>query len=458
MAKLISTNSANNYKVLGKVKISSDIEIQDKVSQANEVKKNWKELGIKKRITYLKSLYNAFESEKEKIAYLITKETGKPISQTRAELRFFQLYNKWNLENAAKILEDETTYEDKKTKHIIIYEPIGVASIILPWNSPFGLFSWKVFANLIVGNTVLVKHSEECPLTAKLIEEIVNKCNLPEGVFNMIYGDSNVGKLLVNKNIDLIVFSGSSEVGKELYETAAKKFIKAIMELGGSNPSIIFSDADLTKVTSRVFYGRFANCGQNCDAIKRLIVHKDIVDKINASLTKELEMKKIGDPNDEATYFGTLVSEKQLQTASEQLNDALDKGAKIVAQLKVPKNLKGSFFSPIILSNISKNMKVWNEEVFAPILPIITFETEEEAIELANDTKYGLGATIFTEDKELFNRVANKLNCGNVEHNTISQWIPCNPFGGYKESGIGRENGAIGLKELCQLKVLSIEK
>ena len=455
---IISINPGKNFEKIGEVKVSSEEEIISFVHAAQSAKLNWKEAGLQKRLAYLEKLYNAFESQKEKIAILITTETGKPISQTRKEVSFFQSYNKWNLENASKILSDVISYEDEKSRHKIVYEPIGVSAILLPWNSPFGLFSWKVFTNLIVGNTVIVKHSEECSLTAKLIEKIVSQADLPNGVFNMIYGDGEIGEFLASQDIDLISFTGSSKVGKKLYRVAAKKFIKAIMDLGGSNPALCFEDANVSNLSKRVFSGRFANCGQNCDATKRLIVHENQKDNIIDALVKELENKKIGYPSDEQTYFGTLISKKQVKYAEEQLKDALNNGAKIIAQLKIPKNLSGAYFPPTILSNVSKDMKVWKEEVFAPILPVISFKTENEAIELANDTNFGLGATIFTKDRNLFTKVANRLHCGNIEHNNVSQWLPCNPFGGYKESGIGRENGEIGLRELCQIKVISESK
>jgi len=255
--------------------------------------------------------------------------------------------------------------------------------------------------------------------------------------------------------VDLIWFTGSSRVGKLLYKIAADKFIKAVLEMGGSNPGIVFEDVNISEVVSRIYSERFANCGQSCDALKRLIVHESIFDEIVSGLKEEIEKKIVGNPLDDKTEIGSLVAERQLVLLKEQVKDAIDKGAKIVTGGKEPEELSGAFFEPTLLKKITKNMRVWKEEVFGPCLPVVKFKSEEEAIELANDTPYGLGSRIFTNDKEKAARVASRIQSGTVEINQGSRWLPCNPFGGYKESGIGREHGVAGFRELCQIKVIS---
>jgi succinate-semialdehyde dehydrogenase / glutarate-semialdehyde dehydrogenase len=456
--KLISTNPAKNYNKNGTINSSTDEEIIQSVKNAHDAKKNWKNIGISKRIEYLKNLFSNFNQNKIELANLITQETGKPISQTIGEIDFFQTYNEWTLENANDILKDEIIYEDGNSIHTLKHEPHGVVAIILPWNSAFGLLSWKVFSSLITGNTIIIKQSEDVPLFSKKIESIVKKIHFPDGVINFVFGDEHVGEKLTDQNINLINFTGSSSIGKKLYKKAANKFIKVILELGGSNPGIIFEDSDIDDVIGRVFAGRFSNCGQNCDSLKRLIVHDTIYEDVLKKLKIEMQSKKIGDPENKETYFGTLCSKKQFEVANAQLNDALDKGAKIFSQKEIPENLNGSFFTPIILTNVTNNMKIMTEEVFAPILPVLKFSTKDDAVKIANDTNFGLGATIFTKNKKLFDEVSNDLMCGNVDHNNVYQWLPCNPFGGFKDSGIGRENGKQGLLELTQIKVVSREK
>jgi acyl-CoA reductase-like NAD-dependent aldehyde dehydrogenase len=228
--------------------------------------------------------------------------------------------------------------------------------------------------------------------------------------------------------------------------------------MGGSNPCLVFEDADIPLAVQQIYEGRFDNCGQSCDAIKRLIVHESVAKKLIEELTKILLSKKIGNTLSEETEIGSLVAKRQQILLSSQVNDALAKGAKILTQLKLPDNLTGAFYPPTILGSVKKDMRVWKEEVFGPVLSMVTFKTEGEAVELANDTVYGLGSRVVTKDKKRAERVALQIEAGTVEINKGDRWLKCNPFGGYKESGMGREHGAIGFRELCQVKVISASK
>ncbi len=317
---------------------------------------------------------------------------------------------------------------------------------------------WGTIPNLIAGNTVVFKISEECPLTGKLIEEIMNSKNLPEGVFSEVYGDGKVGQKLAESDVNLIWFTGSTKVGKSFYQIAAKKFIKVILEMGGSSPAILFEDVDIPEAVQSVYSERYTNCGQVCDSTKRLIIHESIFDGVVEKLKEEIEKKIVGDPLDEKTQIGSLVAKRQLDLLKAQVKDALDKGANLITGGSEPDNLDGAFYKPTILTNINFNMRVWKEEVFGPVLPIVTFKTEEEAIKLANDTIYGLGSRVYSKDTERARRVASKIDAGTVEINYASRWLCCNPFGGYKQSGMGREHGTIGFRELCQIKVISENK
>ncbi|KKP65533.1 MAG: Aldehyde Dehydrogenase [Candidatus Roizmanbacteria bacterium GW2011_GWA2_35_19] len=456
MNKLISTNPARNYEKIGEVNISSLTEINEKVEKANEAKQLWKELGIKNRIKKLTPLYQIVEKRKKEIALLITKEIGKPIKEAIEDINWDLTYFKWYLENSEKYLGEEVTHKEGNSIHKVVYEPIGSVASIVPWNFPFGNFLWGVIPNLIAGNTLVFKHSEECPLTGKLLEKLMNELDLPEGVFSEVYGDGKIGEQLVNQNIDLIWFTGSSGVGKKLYEIAGSKFIKAILELGGSNPAVIFEDTDINTIKDKLYYKRFLNCGQVCDAVKRLIVHESILDETIKILKNLVEQKKVGDPESESTQIGSLVAKRQLELLESQVKDAIQKGAKIACGGKRPDELKGAYYLPTILTNVTQNMRVWNEEVFGPVLSVISFKTEEEAINLANDSRYGLGAEVYSKDEKRALRVASKVEAGTININKGNHWLPCNPFGGYKDSGIGREHGKWGLRELCQIKNIAI--
>jgi acyl-CoA reductase-like NAD-dependent aldehyde dehydrogenase len=320
------------------------------------------------------------------------------------------------------------------------------------------MFVWGVIPNLLVGNTVVYKASEECILTEKLIADIMAESALPKGVFRAIHGSGTQGELLVNQDIDLIWFTGSSAVGKKLYQVAANKFIKAVLEMGGSNPVVVFADADLDLAAKAITAKRCMFTGQTCDADKRLIVEKSIADSLLQKLADSFSELKVGDPQNPDNYMGPLAAKRQLTLLQSQVKDALDKGAKMYYQQTLNKSHQGAYYPPTILTHIKPTMRVWREEVFGPVLPVVTFTSEAEGIELANDTQYGLGSQLFTSDAARANRVARHIEAGNVDVNGVGHFKACNSFGGYKQSGLGREHGIHGLQELCQIKVVAKSK
>ena len=458
MAYLVSTNPADNYKKVGQVKISTGSQIASKVAKAQKVKAYWKELGVKGRVKLLEPVRDEFRDRKDEIAKLISVETGKVITESVSEVARYTDELSWFLENGPKALKDEITLDDDESVHRMIFEPTGVAACIAPWNFPFGMSVWGIFPNLIVGNPVVFKISEESPLVGKLMEEIILNHNLPEGVFAEIYGAGDIGKKLSGSDINLIWFTGSTKVGKSLYKTAANKFIKVVLEMGGSSPCVVFNDIDIDLAVPVIFGGRFRHCGQVCSSLKRLIVQESISDELTSALSDIVEKQKVGNPLDAKTDLGSLVARRQLVLIKEQLQDALGKGAKIVAQTQLPKGLKGAYFPPTLITNIKKNMRVWREEVFGPVFPIITFKTEEGAVGLANDTVYGLTGRVMSSDLKRAERVASKIDAGTISINYESRFLACDPFGGYKDSGMGRERGLHGLRELCQVKVIQKSK
>lgn len=455
--KLVSTNPGKGFEIIGEVETSTDEEIKQKVEKAKQAQKQWNEIGLEERLDYLKKVSEEILKRKEDLAKLATEEMGMPITQTRFDIEDGLRYFNWYLDNAGKYLSPEVVYADDNIINKVFYEPIGVAAVISPWNYPLSNFVWGCGQNLIVGNTVVFKHSEECPLLGKLLEEIMTSI-LPEGVFSEVYGDGTVGDLLVHQDINLISFTGSSRTGKQLYKIAAEKFIKIVLEMGGSAPGIIFEDANIEGVLETIYSSRFSNCGQMCDALKRLIVHESKYDETVEKLKTYISSKKVGDPLDESTDIGPLVAKRQLELLEEQVKDAVDKGAEIVIGGERPENLDGAYYEPTILTKITKDMRVWQEEIFGPVLPVMPFKTEEEAIQLANDTKYGLGAYVYTQSKDRALKVASQINTGMVSINNTSYIHPCSPFGGNKESGLGREHGKFGFAELTNVKVISMEK
>lgn len=457
--KLISKNPSRNYEVLGKVSVSSEAEIKHAVSIAKEAIPIWSNLSLDTRCNHIQSFINISKSRAEEIAQLIAKETGRPITSARANVEGGFEYLEAYIKMADKYLSPQVTYESDKEIHKILREPRGVTVAILPWNYPYMNVAWQCGQALIAGNTIVYKNSEENPLFSQLLEELISKSDIPKGVFNIVYGDEKAGEFLVHQDIDMISFTGSTKVGQELTKIAAEKFIPIVTELGGSSPLILFEDIEITdEIIAYIAGRRFKNAGQACDAVKRLIVHKSKFEEVIKKLSAFVSKQKVGDALEEDTEIGPLIAERQVDLIEEQVQDSINKGAKVITGGKRPGKLQGAYYLPTILTNVSRDMRVWKEETFGPVLPVISFTAEKEAIEFANDTEYGLTAHVLTKDKALFQRVASQIKAGSIGHNQIGFWSPLNPFGGYKKSGMGRTHGSFGFYESTQAKIISMEK
>jgi acyl-CoA reductase-like NAD-dependent aldehyde dehydrogenase len=415
-------------------------------------------MTVTERVRLLRELYDKFAGQKETIATSISSEMGMPIRLARDEVGYGLSYMLWYLDHAEESLVPEVVYESNTEIHTVTHEPRGVVAAITPWNYPFMLCIWACVQPLLAGNTVIWKISKEVILTGRLIWSMIENSSLPPWVWTEIYGDGHTGDLLTDADIDGITFTGSTRIGNMLSQKALTKGITAVMELGWSAPGVVCEDADIDAVLETIYYMRYSNSGQMCDGLKRLIVHSSRYDELVSKLSARLLSKKLGNPLDPSTDIGPLVSENQLVSVTEQYEDAVAKWATILATLPIAPGLSGAYFAPVILGNISTDMRVWQEEVFGPILPIVTFSTIEEAIALANDTIYGLGAYVFTEDRATFAQLARLIESGMVQLNTVNYCIPSDPFGGYKASGIGREHGKAGFYELCNTKVVSMPK
>ncbi len=437
---------------------STPEDVSEKVSLARSAAKTWKELGLERRIKFVQRLRDIFADKQDELAKLMAKEMGMPIIQCQQDMQDGINFLDWYCDNAPTYLASEITYETSSEVHKTVFEPLGVVAVIVPWNFPFTNFVWQVGQNLICGNVVVFKDSEEVPLFGKEIEHAFVQAKFPKGVFSEVYGDGKIGEVLADQEVDAICFTGSSKVGREIYRKAASRLIPVHLELGGSSPGVVFEDADIDKVIDTIYAFKFLNCGQMCKGLKRLIVHESRIEETIARLSAVLSIKKVGDAEDLITDIGPMVAERQVVTLEEQVKDALDKGAKLYKGGKRPENLKGAYYEPTLLTNVTRDMRVWREEVFGPVLPIVAFSTKDEAIALANDTTYGLGAYVFTEDALLYKEMASVLESGMVSQNNLNFVRACNPFGGYKQSGIGREHGKYGFHELTQVKIVATEK
>lgn len=456
--KIVSTNPGKNYEVIGEVEAASEADVAQAVSNARKAYSAWTALSIQERCEKLRSFLKVSETRLEDIAQTMSKEMGKPIVSSRDSITgtFGEFEDYMN--QAEEALASSVVFENETEKHIQTFEPRGVIGAIAPWNFPFNNISFQVGQALIAGNTVVYKPSEETALFAQLMAEIVAESELPNGVLTVIVGDGKVGETLVRQDLDMVLFTGSTQTGQRITEIASERSIPVLTEMGGSAPGVVFEDADVPRTIDMLTMARFDNTGQYCDGLKRAIVHVSKYDEVLKALKEYAAKTKVGDQLDEETKIGPLVAKRQLEKLEAQVADALEKGAEVIVGGKQPEGLEGAFYEVTVLANITPEMRVWNEEVFGPVLPVVTFETEDEAIRLANDTEYGLGAYIFTEDIEKYRRVARQIQAGNVAHNNAWYFSPKTPFGGYKKSGNGRSQGTAGFHEVCQIKVISEEK
>jgi acyl-CoA reductase-like NAD-dependent aldehyde dehydrogenase len=446
--KITSTNPSRNYEVIGEVEISTEQDIEQAVERTREAGKAWANLTVEERCKALASFVEISKKRYEEIARLIATETGKPITQARANvdegIHYFEAF----FDMAKASLAPKIVFQNDTEAHYLVKEPRGVFAVITPWNFPFLNIPFQCGQALIAGNTVVYKTSEENLLFAKLAAELVKASDIPPGVFEVIYGDGKVGELLARQKVDAISFTGSTKTGQTLARIAAETMTPLLTEMGGSAPAIIFEDCDIENIIGTLYEGRFSGSGQDCCGIKRLIVHESKVQETLEILKSVVESKKVGDALDEDTDIGPLVARRQLEILESQVADALEKGAKIITGGKRPENLDGAYYLPTILT----------EEVFGPVLPVVTFKTEEEAVRLANDTIYGLGAYVFTNSPERYARVAKQIQTGEISQNNTTFFSPSSPFGGQKQSGNSHSGGQAGFDEVTKIKLISQEK
>ena len=424
------------------VKVSTEPEITGKVNKAKEAFPLWSSLPIEKRIAFLSRVYEIILSEREDIAKTISTNTGKPIAEAYlTEVASALQVMEYFIKNASSLLNEKvinlgTLYPTKKSS--LSYEPLGIIAIIKPWNYPFYLSLSAITKALICGNTFVLKPSSVTSHVGNLIEEIFKKAELPENVANFIYGDRTAGNFLVKQNIDRVIFTGSVEAGKEIARLCSERLIPVSLELGGKDPAIVLKDTNLDYACSGVLWGSLSNCGQACASIERVYVQAEIFNDFIERLILLVKQLKVGNPFDDETDIGPLITEEQLIKVESQIEDAVSKGANVHLGGKRIDS-KGFFLEPALLSNVNHSMKVMSEETFGPVIPVMKFETAEEAVKLANDSRYGLAASIWSGNLENAKKLAKQLICGTIWINDslFLQAHPKCPWQGCKESSYG---------------------
>jgi succinate-semialdehyde dehydrogenase / glutarate-semialdehyde dehydrogenase len=422
---------------------------------SNKAFQSWKTLPLNERTKLIRALGVTLRSNKEKYARLITLEMGKPLKEAIAEVEKCALTCDVYADNAQKWLEDEPIATEAK-KSFISIEPTGTILAIMPWNFPFWQALRCAIPALTVGNVSVLRHSNSVPMCALAIEEAFKESGFSENVFRTIITDyATVNKLIKSRYIQGVSLTGSSAAGKEIAKIAGKSAKKVVLELGGSDPFIVLEDADIEHTALKAKEGRNLSSGQSCIAAKRFIVVKSVADEFTKQLISITKEVVVGDPMDIKTEIGPLANKSQLEKLDSQVKDAISKGAKVECGGK-RHGSKGYFYEPTVLTNIKNNMLVAHDEVFGPVSPIIIAKNEKDAIKIANSTTFGLGASIWTSDIEKGERLARQIEAGMVYVNQIVRSDPRLPFGGVKESGVGRELSRYGLLEFANIKSIVI--
>ncbi len=463
---LVSINPATLER-LGEVRLASAEDVRRAVAEADAAFPAWAALGVEGRAKYLLRARDYILEHVDDICDLISKENGKPrLEALSAEVFLITDLITYYCKRAKEVLAERTIplhnpliRSIKSSK--IVYEPLGVVSVVSPWNYPFSIpMSGIVFA-LLAGNTVVFKPASDTALIGLKIDEVLRKGGgLPEGVFHTLIASGRaMGTALFEPPVRKVVFTGSTEVGKKIQEVAARHLVPTVMELGGKDPMIVCEDADLDLATSGAVWGAFMNCGQVCASVERAYVHRSLFDRFVSLCVEKTQRLRIGQDVNHDVDIGPMANEEQLATVEAHVQDALAKGARVLCGGRRPPGLRGYFYEPTVLVDVNHSMRVMTEETFGPVLPIMPFDTEEEAVRLANDSIFGLTASVWTRDRERGEALARRIQAGTVTVNdhAYTYGICETPWQGMKESGIGRSHSDEGLLEMVFPKHINLD-
>jgi acyl-CoA reductase-like NAD-dependent aldehyde dehydrogenase len=451
--ELITINPTTE-KILNKYTIMTKENVSSIVKKARNAYKEWVK-DLDKRIDSLYHVAQELRKNKENLSRTATNEMGKAIKEARAEIDKCAWAIEYFADNGKNFIHDESFNTDAR-KSIIKFEALGVIASIMPWNFPYWQALRFAAPSLIAGNTIVLKPASATMQCGLEIEKTFDKAGLSEGIFQTVIGDSSVAEILVDSDVNAVTFTGSVPVGAKVAQRATSQLKKTVLELGGSDPFIVCADADIEKASTGAVKGRFINCGQSCIASKRFIVVKNIAKEFIEKFIQKTEKLKVGDPSSDDTDLGPLVNAKALKTIESQVNDSTKEGAEVLTGGEQIVGNKGYFYKPTILGNITPNMRIVNEEVFGPVAPILIAENEKEAIKLANDSEFGLGASIWTEDLENAEVLSSIIKSGIVSVNNVVVSDPRVPFGGIKKSGFGRELSRYGMLEFVNIKSIRL--
>ena len=451
---LAVTNPATG-DVIAHVASCGTVETRRAIEAAQVAQLAWRQRSIKERAVILRKWFNLMMENQEDLARILTAEQGKPLAEARGEIAYGASYIEWFAEEGKRVYGDTIPHSTNDKRLVVIKQPVGVVGCITPWNFPNAMLTRKIAPALAAGCTVVCKPANATPLSAYAFAELAERAGVPAGVINLVTGrTAEIGKELTsNPIVRKLTFTGSTPVGKQLMAECAATVKRTSMELGGNAPFIIFDDADLDAAIAGVMASKYRNSGQTCVCANRILIQEGVYDSFAEKLALAVKDLKVGDGADDGVTIGPLINEGAANDVMSFIDDAVSKGAHVVAGGR-RSNLGGSFIEPTILTQVSDDMKVFREEIFGPIAPLFKFKTEAEAIAMANDTEFGLACYFYSRDIGRIWRVGEGLDYGIVG---INEGIISNemaPFGGVKESGQGREGSKYGLDDYLEIKYM----
>ncbi|WP_461533399.1 NAD-dependent succinate-semialdehyde dehydrogenase [Sinomicrobium sp.] len=450
---LQSINPYSSQKVY-EIREYSEQQINEAIDRADKRYQSWREVTFSERKKLMLNAATELRKNKREYATTITEEMGKPISQSLAEVEKCAWVCEYYAKNAAQQLADKLI-ETEAYKSYVSYAPIGVVLAVMPWNFPF----WQVFRfaapALMAGNVGLLKHASNVMKSASLIEEVFRRAGFPDGCLtNLPISSKKVESIITNNKVKAVTLTGSEAAGSAVAATAGSQIKKTVLELGGSNALVVFDDCNLEETVKTCVQARFQNAGQSCIAGKRLLLQASIAEKFTEKFIAEVSRLKTGDPMDEATYLGTLAREDLAEELEKQLQKSVEQGAKILTGGK----RRRAFFEATIVTDVTEEMPIFKEETFGPLMAITVFDTAEEAVALVNNSKFGLGVSVFTENLKRAESLIPEFDDGAVFVNELVKSDPRLPFGGTKSSGYGRELSTDGIQEFVNKKTVFINK
>ncbi|MGC2570934.1 MAG: NAD-dependent succinate-semialdehyde dehydrogenase, partial [Candidatus Nitrosopolaris sp.] len=450
MTRQLTTINPATEGVINTYEIMTKDQIKEKTKKAQDAFSEWKK-DIQKRADHIHDLAQELRKNKEELARKVTQEMGKAIKEARSEVEKCA----WVMEyyaDTGKIFVNEEVINTDARKSTVVFEPIGVIGSIMPWNFPYWQALRFAAPSLMVGNTIVLKPASATMGCGLEIEKAFSRSGVPDGVFQTVVLDGAGADVLIDsEDVNAVTFTGSVSAGGKVAQRATSQIKKCVLELGGSDPFIVCKDADIEKASSGAVKGRFVNNGQSCIAQKRFVVVKDIANEFIEKFVQKTEKLKVGDPLSEDTDLGPIVNASGLKTIDSQVKDTVKEGAEILTGGEQIGS-KGYFYKPTILKNVTPNMRMGQEEVFGPAAPIMVADDEIQAVRLANDSQYGLGASTWTEDLDKAEKLSRMVQSGMVTVNNVVISDPRVPFGGVKRSGFGRELSRYGMLEFVNIK------